>query len=185
MMEEEYFWIESEFIVYIGVGEFDFILGQLYYLFLVQVFEVVKFWVVLVSWVYRWGRKVVDNVSQGEGVCLLFREKFEVQNLFLDIIIEEEKERIYGIFGQVVCWLVGIQDEDIIFQIMESEDNEEDDMVDVIWCQLILSCLWFLEFDESVIEGVIKVWRKVVDRIFSLYKFFCSVYFIFFKFNVG
>lgn len=81
--------------------------------------------------------------------------------------------------------IIFFQDEDITFQIIESEDNEEDDMVDVIWRQLILSCLWFLEFDESVIEGVIKVWRKVVDRIFSLYKLFCSVYFIFFKFNVG
>lgn len=85
----------------------------------------------------------------------------------------------------VILCLYFFQDEDIIFQIIESEDNEDDDMVDVIWRQLILSCFWFFEFDENVIEGVIKVWRKVVDRIFSLYKLFCSVYFIFFKLNVG
>lgn len=78
-----------------------------------------------------------------------------------------------------------LQDEDITLQITESEDNEEDDMVDVIWRQLISSCPWLSELDESATEGVIKVWRKVVDRIFSLYKLSCSAYFTFLKLNAG
>lgn len=77
------------------------------------------------------------------------------------------------------------QDEDITLQITESEDNEEDDMVDVIWRQLLSSCPWLSELDESATEGVIKVWRKVVDRIFSLYKLSCSAYFTFLKLNAG
>ncbi|XP_006892778.1 PREDICTED: serine/threonine-protein kinase SMG1 [Elephantulus edwardii] len=184
-MEEEYPRIESESTVHIGVGEPDFILGQLYHLSSVQAPEVAKSWAALASWAYRWGRKVVDNASQGEGVRLLPREKSEVQNLLPDTITDEEKERIYGILGQAVCRPAGIQDEDITLQITESEDNEEDDMVDVIWRQLISSCPWLSELDESATEGVIKVWRKVVDRIFSLYKLSCSAYFTFLKLNAG
>ncbi|KAK7833348.1 hypothetical protein U0070_017347 [Myodes glareolus] len=174
---EEHPRIESESTVHIGVGEPDFILGQLYHLSSVQAPEVAKSWAALASWAYRWGRKVVDNASQGEGVRLLPREKSEVQNLLPDTITEEEKERIYGILGQA--------DEDITLQITESEDNEEDDMVDVIWRQLISSCPWLSELDENATEGVIKVWRKVVDRIFSLYKLSCSAYFTFLKLNAG
>uniref|UniRef100_A0A2K5Q9U5 Serine/threonine-protein kinase SMG1 n=1 Tax=Cebus imitator TaxID=2715852 RepID=A0A2K5Q9U5_CEBIM len=184
-VEEEYPRIESESTVHIGVGEPDFILGQLYHLSSVQAPEVAKSWAALASWAYRWGRKVVDNASQGEGVRLLPREKSEVQNLLPDTITEEEKERIYGILGQAVCRPAGIQDEDITLQITESEDNEEDDMVDVIWRQLLSSCPWLSELDESATEGVIKVWRKVVDRIFSLYKLSCSAYFTFLKLNAG
>lgn len=58
-------------------------------------------------------------------------------------------------------------------------------MVDVIWRQLISSCPWLSELDETATEGVIKVWRKVVDRIFSLYKLSCSAYFTFLKLNAG
>lgn len=58
-------------------------------------------------------------------------------------------------------------------------------MVDVIWRQLISSCPWLSELDENATEGVIKVWRKVVDRIFSLYKLSCSAYFTFLKLNAG
>ncbi|KAK1344851.1 hypothetical protein QTO34_013555 [Cnephaeus nilssonii] len=139
-VDEEYPRIESESTVHIGVGEPDFILGQLYHLSSVQAPEVAKSWAALASWAYRWGRKVVDNARY---------------------------------------------DEDITLQITESEDNEEDDMVDVIWRQLISSCPWLSELDETATEGVIKVWRKVVDRIFSLYKLSCSAYFTFLKLNAG
>lgn len=70
-------------------------------------------------------------------------------------------------------------------QITENEDNEEDDMVDVIWRQLLTSCPWLSDLDETATEGLIKVWRKVVDRIFSLYKLSCSAYFTFLKLNAG
>ncbi|NXW02119.1 SMG1 kinase, partial [Fregetta grallaria] len=184
-LEEEYPRIESESTVNIGVGEPDFILGQLYHLSSVQAPEVAKSWAALASWAYRWGRKVVDNASQGEGVRLLPREKSEVQNLLPDNIAEEDKEKIYGILGQAVCRPAGIQDEDMTLQITENEDNEEDDMVDVIWRQLLTSCPWLSDLDENATEGLIKVWRKVVDRIFSLYKLSCSAYFTFLKLNAG
>uniref|UniRef100_A0A674HGV3 non-specific serine/threonine protein kinase n=1 Tax=Taeniopygia guttata TaxID=59729 RepID=A0A674HGV3_TAEGU len=184
-LEDEYPRIESESTVNIGVGEPDFILGQLYHLSSVQAPEVAKSWAALASWAYRWGRKVVDNASQGEGVRLLPREKSEVQNLLPDNIAEEDKEKIYGILGQAVCRPAGIQDEDMTLQITENEDNEEDDMVDVIWRQLLTSCPWLSDLDENATEGLIKVWRKVVDRIFSLYKLSCSAYFTFLKLNAG
>ncbi|XP_051487660.1 serine/threonine-protein kinase SMG1 isoform X3 [Apus apus] len=184
-LEEEYPRIESESTVNIGVGEPDFILGQLYHLSSVQAPDVAKSWAALASWAYRWGRKVVDNASQGEGVRLLPREKSEVQKLLPENIAEEDKEKIYGILGQAVCRPAGIQDEDMTLQITENEDNEEDDMVDVIWRQLLTSCPWLSDLDENATEGLIKVWRKVVDRIFSLYKLSCSAYFTFLKLNAG
>uniref|UniRef100_A0A8C3BLY3 non-specific serine/threonine protein kinase n=1 Tax=Cairina moschata TaxID=8855 RepID=A0A8C3BLY3_CAIMO len=184
-LEEEYPRIESESTVNIGVGEPDFILGQLYHLSSVQAPEVAKSWAALASWAYRWGRKVVDNASQGEGVRLLPREKSEVQSLLPDNITEEDREKIYGILGQAVCRPAGIQDEDMTLQITENEDNEEDDMVDVIWRLLLTSCPWLSDLDENATEGLIKVWRKVVDRIFSLYKLSCSAYFTFLKLNAG
>ncbi|XP_074867075.1 serine/threonine-protein kinase SMG1 isoform X1 [Carettochelys insculpta] len=183
-VEEEYPRIESESTVNIGVGEPDFILGQLYHLSSVQAPEVAKSWAALASWAYRWGRKVVDNASQG-GVRLLPREKAEVQSLLPENIAEEDREKIYGILGQAVCRPAGIQDEEMTLQITENEDNEEDDMVDVIWRQLLASCPWLSDLDENATEGLIKVWRKVVDRIFSLYKLSCSAYFTFLKLNAG
>ncbi|EMP31535.1 Serine/threonine-protein kinase SMG1, partial [Chelonia mydas] len=183
-IEEEYPRIESESTVNIGVGEPDFILGQLYHLSSVQAPEVAKSWAALASWAYRWGRKVVDNASQG-GVRLLPKEKSEVQSLLPDNIAEEDREKIYGILGQAVCRPAGIQDEDMTLQITENEDNEEDDMVDVIWRQLLSNCPWLSDLDENATEGLIKVWRKVVDRIFSLYKLSCSAYFTFLKLNAG
>ncbi|XP_030068691.1 serine/threonine-protein kinase SMG1 isoform X4 [Microcaecilia unicolor] len=184
-IEDEYPRIESESTVSIGVGEPDFILGQLYHLSSVQAPEVAKSWAALASWAYRWGRKVVDNASQGEGVRLLPDEKTEVQNLLPDSVSEEDKEKIYGILGQAMCRPAGIQDEDITLQITESEDGEEDDMVDVIWRQLLTSCPWLADLDEVASEGLIKLWRKVVDRIFSLYKLSCTAYFTFLKLNAG
>jgi len=45
----------------VGVGEPDFVLGQLYQLSTSLAPEVAKSWAALASWAYRWGRKVVDN----------------------------------------------------------------------------------------------------------------------------
>ena len=56
-----FFFFFSIMAVHIGVGEPDFILGQLYHLSSVQAPEVAKSWAALASWAYRWGRKVVDN----------------------------------------------------------------------------------------------------------------------------
>lgn len=70
-------------------------------------------------------------------------------------------------------------------QITENEGNNENDTVDVIWRQLLTSCPWLVELDEAASEGLIKLWRKVVDRIFSLYKLSCSAYFTFLKLNAG
>ncbi|XP_048465617.1 serine/threonine-protein kinase SMG1 [Rhincodon typus] len=171
-----------ESTVNIGVGEPDFVLGQLYHLSAVQAPEIAKSWAALASWAYRWGRKVVDNASQGEGVPLLAREKIDVQNLLPENTSEEDTEVIYGILGQAMCRPTGIQDEDLALQI---NDDEEDDMVEVIWRQLMTNCPWLGDQDESVIEGLIEVWRKVVDRIFNLYKLSCKAYFTFLKLNAG
>ncbi|XP_073447222.1 serine/threonine-protein kinase SMG1 isoform X3 [Aquarana catesbeiana] len=184
-VDEEYLRIESESTVNIGVGEPDFILGQLYHLSSVQAPEVAKSWAALASWAYRWGRKVVDNASQGEGVKLLQREKLEMQSLLPDNVSDDDKEKIYGILGQAMCRPAGIQDEDMSLQITENEGNNENDTVDVIWRQLLTSCPWLAELDEAASEGLIKLWRKVVDRIFSLYKLSCSAYFTFLKLNAG
>ncbi|XP_075422184.1 serine/threonine-protein kinase SMG1 isoform X2 [Ascaphus truei] len=183
--EEEYPRIESESTVSIGVGEPDFILGQLYHLSSVQAPDVAKSWAALASWAYRWGRKVVDNASQGEGVKLLQREKSEVQSILPDNVSEDDKEKIYGILGQAMCRPAGIQDEDMSLQITENEDNDGNDMVDVIWRQLLTSCPWLADLDEAASDSLIKLWRKVVDRIFSLYKLSCSAYFTFLKLNAG
>eukprot|EP00062_Callorhinchus_milii_P009126 gi/632952733/ref/XP_007892012.1/ PREDICTED: serine/threonine-protein kinase SMG1 [Callorhinchus milii] len=176
--------ILAESTVNIGVGEPDFILGQLYHLSAVQAPEIAKSWASLASWAYRWGRKVVDNASQGEGIPLLAREKAEVQNLLPENVSEEDKEAIYGILGQAMCRPTGIQDEDMALQITENDD-EEDDMVEVIWRHLLTSCPWLADHDDGVVEGLIETWRKVVDRIFNLYKLSCKAYFTFLKLNAG
>lgn len=73
------------------------------------------------------------------------------------------------------------KDEDMALQ---QEDNE-DDMVDVIWRQLISSCPWLGEVGQPVTDGLIRVWRCVVDRIFGLYRVSCQAYFTFLKLNAG
>ncbi|XP_072549574.1 serine/threonine-protein kinase SMG1 isoform X2 [Salminus brasiliensis] len=174
--------ITTETTVSVGVGEADFVLGQLYQLSANQGPEVAKSWAALASWAYRWGRKVVDNASQGEGVPLLLGEKKEIEELLPSGTTEEDKETIFSILGQAMCRPAGIQDEDMALQ---NEEDEEDDMVDVIWRQLLSSCPWLAEVEDRVTEGLIKVWRRVVDRIFSLYRVSCRAYFTFLKLNAG
>ncbi|XP_030645489.1 serine/threonine-protein kinase SMG1 isoform X2 [Chanos chanos] len=174
--------ITTETTVSVGVGESDFVLGQLYQLSTSQAPEVAKSWAALASWAYRWGRKVVDNASQGEGVPLLPVEKKEIEELLPSSTSEEDKETIFSILGQAMCRPAGIQDEDMALQ---NEEDEEDDMVDVIWRQLLGSCPWLSDVEDSVMEGLIRVWRRVVDRIFSLYRVSCKAYFTFLKLNAG
>ncbi|RXM37149.1 Serine/threonine-protein kinase SMG1 [Acipenser ruthenus] len=161
--------ITAEATVSVGVGEPDFVLGQLYQLSAAQAPEVAKSWATLASWAYRWGRKVVDNASQGEGVPLLPGEKEEVEELLPSSTSEDDKETIYSILDLA----------------LQNEEDEEDDMVDVIWRQLLSSCPWLSEVEESVTEGLIRVWRRVVDRIFGLYRVSCRAYFTFLKLNAG
>ncbi|XP_063077660.1 serine/threonine-protein kinase SMG1 isoform X2 [Engraulis encrasicolus] len=174
--------ITPEITVSVGVGEPDFVLGQLYQVSTSQAPDVAKSWAALASWAYRWGRKVVDNASQGEGVPLLPAEKKEIEELLPSGTSEEDKETIFSILGQAMCRPAGIQDEDMALQ---NEDDDEDDMVDVIWRQLLAACPWLAEVEETVTEGLIRVWRTVVDRIFSLYRVSCRAYFTFLKLNAG
>ncbi|KAL4659048.1 serine/threonine-protein kinase SMG1 isoform X1 [Arapaima gigas] len=174
--------ILAETTVSVGVGEPDFVLGQLYQLSTSQAPEVAKSWAALASWAYRWGRKVVDNASQGEGAPLLPGEKQEIVELLPECTSDEDKETIFGILGQAMCRPAGIQDEDMALQ---NEEGEEDDMVDVIWRQLLAACPWLSEVGDGVTEGLTQVWRRVVDRIFSLYRVSCRAYFTFLKLNAG
>lgn len=65
------------------------------------------------------------------------------------------------------------------------QEDDEDDMVDVIWRQLTTSCPWLGEAGQQVTDGLIQVWRRVVDRIFGLYRVSCHAYFTFLKLNAG
>lgn len=58
--------------VCVGVGEPDFVLGQLYQLSTSLAPEMAKSWAALASWAYRWGRKVVDNARSviPEEMCI-------------------------------------------------------------------------------------------------------------------
>ncbi|TWW64309.1 Serine/threonine-protein kinase SMG1 [Takifugu flavidus] len=171
----------ASFTVNVGVGEPDFVLGQLYQLSTYLAPEMAKSWAALASWAYRWGRKVVDNTSHGEGLPLLPEEKREIEELLPSTTNDEDKEKIFSILGQAMCRPTGIQDEDIALQ----QDDDEDDMVDVIWRQLTGACPWLANMGQGVSDGLIQVWRHVVDRIFGLYRVSCQAYFTFLKLNVG
>ncbi|XP_061604634.1 serine/threonine-protein kinase SMG1 [Phyllopteryx taeniolatus] len=173
--------ITTETSVSVGVGEPDFVLGQLYQLSTSLAPEVAKSWAALASWAYRWGRKVVDNASQGEGLPLLSGEKKDIEELLPATTSEEDKETIFSILGQAMCRPTGIQDEDMALQ----QEDDEDDMVDVIWRQLTASCPWLAKAGQPVADGLIRVWRRVVDRIFGLYRISCQAYFTFLKLNAG
>lgn len=73
------------------------------------------------------------------------------------------------------------QDEDMALQ----QEDDEDDLVDVIWRQLLTSCPWLGEAGQPVTDGLIRVWRQVMDRIFGLYRVSCQAYFTFLKLNAG
>ncbi|TKS88123.1 Serine/threonine-protein kinase SMG1 [Collichthys lucidus] len=173
--------IIAETSVNVGVGEPDFVLGQLYQLSTSLAPEMAKSWAALASWAYRWGRKVVDNASQGEGLPLLPGEKNEIEELLPTTTSEEDKDTIFSILGQAMCRPTGIQDEDMALQ----QEDDEDDMVDVIWRQLTASCPWLGDAGQPVTDGLIRVWRRVVDRIFGLYRVSCQAYFTFLKLNAG
>ena len=90
------------------------------------------------------------------------------------LITEDSSLVLFQCF--VVC-----QDEDMALQ----QEDEEDDMVDVIWRQLTSSCPWLGEAGQAVTDGLIRIWRRVVDRIFGLYRVSCHAYFTFLKLNAG
>uniref|UniRef100_UPI0037E707FB serine/threonine-protein kinase SMG1 n=1 Tax=Semicossyphus pulcher TaxID=241346 RepID=UPI0037E707FB len=173
--------IVAETSVSVGVGEPDFVLGQLYQLSVSLAPEMAKAWAALASWAYRWGRKVVDNASQGEGLPLLPGEKKEIEDLLPATTSEKDKDTIFSILGQAMCRPTGIQDEDMALQ----QEDDEDDMVDLIWRHLTGSCPWLAEAGQPVTDGLIRVWRRVVDRIFGLYRVSCQAYFTFLKLNAG
>ncbi|KAM3597338.1 uncharacterized protein V6R79_003264 [Siganus canaliculatus] len=173
--------IITETSVSVGVGEPDFVLGQLYQLSTSLAPEMAKSWAALASWAYRWGRKVVDNASQGEGLPLLPGEKEEIEELLPENTTKEDKDIIFSILGQAMCRPTGLQDEDMALQ----QEDDEDDMVDVIWRQLTSSCPWLVDAGQSVSDGLVRVWRQVVDRIFGLYRVSCQAYFTFLKLNAG
>ncbi|KAM6905670.1 serine/threonine-protein kinase SMG1 [Xenentodon cancila] len=173
--------ITAETSVSVGVGEPDYVLGQLYQLSTSLAPEVAKSWAALASWAYRWGRKVVDNASQGEGLPLLPEEKKDIEELLPATTSEEDKDTIFGIIRQAMCRTTGIQDEDMALQ----QEDDDDDMVDVIWRQLTTSCPWLSEADQHVTDGLIQVWRRVVGRMFGLYRVSCHAYFTFLKLNAG
>ncbi|CAL9703653.1 unnamed protein product [Knipowitschia caucasica] len=173
--------ISAETSVKVGVGEADYVLGQLYQLSTSLAPEMAKSWAALASWSYRWGRKVVDNASQGEGLPLLPTEKKEIEELLPEGTSEEDKGVIFSVLGQAMCRPTGIQDEDMALQ----QDDEEDDLVDVIWRQLTTACPWLLDMGQPIADGLIRVWRRVVDRIFGLYRISCQAYFTFLKLNAG
>ncbi|KAJ0058451.1 hypothetical protein NL108_014651, partial [Boleophthalmus pectinirostris] len=173
--------ITAETSVKVGVGEADYVLGQLYQLSTSLAPEMAKSWAALASWSYRWGRKVVDNASQGEGMPLLPAEKKEIEELLPEGTSEEDKSAIFSVLGQAMCRPTGIQDEDIALQ----QEDEEDDLVDVIWRQLTAACPWLLDMGQPIADGLIRVWRRVVDRIFGLYRVSCQAYFTFLKLNAG
>ncbi|XP_020505278.1 serine/threonine-protein kinase SMG1 [Labrus bergylta] len=173
--------ISAEISVSVGVGEPDFVLGQLYQLSVSLAPEMAKAWAALASWAYRWGRKVVDNASQGEGLPLLPGEKKEIEELLPATTSEKDKDTIFSILGQAMCRPTGIQDEDMALQ----QEDDEDDMVDLIWRHLTGSCPWLVEAGQLVTDGLIRVWRRVVGRIFGLYRVSCQAYFTFLKLNAG
>ncbi|XP_041633863.1 serine/threonine-protein kinase SMG1 isoform X3 [Cheilinus undulatus] len=173
--------IIAEISVNVGVGEPDFVLGQLYQLSVSLAPEMAKAWAALASWAYRWGRKVVDNASQGEGLPLLVGEKKEIEELLPATTSEKDKDTIFSILGQAMCRPTGIQDEDMALQ----QEDDEDDMVDLIWRHLTGSCPWLGEAGQPVMDGLIRVWRRVIDRIFGLYQVSCQAYFTFLKLNAG
>ncbi|XP_074552097.1 serine/threonine-protein kinase SMG1 isoform X2 [Halichoeres trimaculatus] len=173
--------IIAETSVSVGVGEPDFVLGQLYQLSVSLAPEMAKAWAALASWAYRWGRKVVDNASQGEGLPLLPGERKEIEELLPASTSEKDKDTIFSILGQAMCRPTGIQDEEMALQ----QEDDEDDMVDLIWRHLTGSCPWLVDAGQAVTDGLIRVWRRVVDRIFGLYRVSCQAYFTFLKLNAG
>lgn len=65
------------------------------------------------------------------------------------------------------------------------QEDDEDDMVEVVWRQLTAVCPWLGDSAQPVTDGLIQAWRRVVDRIFGLYRVSCHAYFTFLKLNVG
>lgn len=73
-----------------GVGEPDFVLGQLYQLSTYLAPEMAKSWAALASWAYRWGRKVVDNarlVDPLKNVQIIFYHLFVPKGFLVVIVV--------------------------------------------------------------------------------------------------
>ncbi|XP_016399751.1 LOW QUALITY PROTEIN: serine/threonine-protein kinase SMG1-like [Sinocyclocheilus rhinocerous] len=155
--------ITTETTVSVGVGEPDFVLGQLYQLSTTQAPEVAKSWAALASWAYRWGRKVVDNASQGEGVPLLLGEKKEIEDLLPAGTSDEDKETIFGILGQAMCRPAGIQ-------VMEFTSS--DDVIVMATLRLLRLLVKHAgELREGLEHGLASTptapWRGIIPQLFS------------------
>ncbi|XP_032817004.1 serine/threonine-protein kinase SMG1 isoform X1 [Petromyzon marinus] len=187
--------LTPETSVSVGVGESDVIMGQLYQLTAMRAPESAKAWASLGSWAYRWGRKVVDNSSQGASIPLLGTEKAEVETLLPACIPEEERALVYSILGQAVCRATGLQDEELSVQTPESDEGGGAEAVEgaaegegegAVRRRLLAACPALADEDpETALDGLLSVWRAVAGRIFGLYKLSCRAYFIFLRLNAG
>ncbi|XP_005098211.1 serine/threonine-protein kinase SMG1 [Aplysia californica] len=152
------------------------ILGRLLHLSSMQSPSLGKAWFSLAAWCYKWGRKTVDNASNGYVKLSAEEEAQVIQILPQDTTGGEEKE-VLSILSHIHNQ--ESSDEDI----MDQDQSMYDDGTDTVRKRLLACSLSLMGPADPCVEKLISVWRGVVKRVYHYYQLSAKAYFTYLHVN--
>ncbi|GFO31315.1 serine/threonine-protein kinase smg1, partial [Plakobranchus ocellatus] len=155
--------------------ETEGVVGRLLHLSTMQSSTLAKGWFSLATWCYKWGRKAVDNASNGY-VELSIEEEDQVIKILPKNIKAEDRKNILSVLSHIHS--MESSEEDII----EEDQSMYDDGTETTRKQLLACCSPGLLTDLCV-DRLIMVWKEVVKRVYHYYRLSAKAYFTFLHVN--
>ncbi|CAL1541344.1 unnamed protein product [Lymnaea stagnalis] len=152
------------------------IIGRLLHLSSVQSPILAKSWFTLAGWCYKWGRKAVDNASNGY-VKLTEDEEAQVLNILPKGTSKEEREKVLSVLSQIHN--MESSEEDII----DEDQSMYDDGTETTRKQLLACSLSLVGAPDLCVEKLLVVWRGVVKRVYHYYQLSAKAYFTYLHVN--
>ncbi|KAH9498432.1 Serine/threonine-protein kinase smg1 [Bulinus truncatus] len=152
------------------------VIGRLLHLSSIQSPILAKSWFTLAGWCYKWGRKAVDNASNG-SVALTEEEEKQVLKILPKGTSKEEKEKVLSVLSKIHN--VESSEEDIIDEDQSMyDDGTETTRKQLLACSMSLSMAL-----DSCVDRLILVWKGVVKRVYYYYQLSAKAYFTYLHVN--
>uniref|UniRef100_A0A2C9LZC5 non-specific serine/threonine protein kinase n=1 Tax=Biomphalaria glabrata TaxID=6526 RepID=A0A2C9LZC5_BIOGL len=156
--------------------ESEAIIGRLLHLSSIQSPILAKSWFTLAGWCYKWGRKAVDNASNG-SVELTEDEEKQVLQILPKGTSSEEKEKVLSVLSKIHN--MESSEEDII----DEDQSLYDDGRELTRKQLLACCTTLSMAPESCVDKLLAVWKGVVKRVYHFYQLSAKAYFTYLHVN--
>ncbi|XP_059145931.1 serine/threonine-protein kinase SMG1-like [Physella acuta] len=156
--------------------ETEGVIGSLLHLSSIQSPILAKSWFTLAGWCYKWGRKAVDNASNGY-VLLTEEEEAQVLKILPKSTSTEEKEKVLAVLSQIHN--MESSEEDII----DEDQSMYDDGTETTRKQLLACSMSLSVAPDSCLDRLLSVWKGVVKRVYHYYQLSAKAYFTYLHVN--